>query len=673
MSVAESKAKSPKQSSRKKASPAQSIAPEVLKSILDATPIEYVSIKNLVISDLNARTIPYSKESVRGLAASIAAIGLLQNLVVHDMPDGKSGVACGGRRTTALELLLEDSRIQPDDVVPVKRVSRDIAAAASHAENEQRVAMHPAEQISGFRTLAEMGKTASQIGDELGFGSRHVQRMLKLATLAPSLLKLLAEDKLDIEQCQSLCLENNPERQIAVYENLMSSYSCAPAHLLKRQITESEISVTDPRFGFIGREAYERAGGVVREDLFSSQEGDGTVDRLLVDTLMAEKLEKIALDIQQKESWAWGMGRPVNISRFGGDAADYLLLSAPDAVYNPEDSARLDELTDQLNALDEASDEADAVVSEMNLIEHAAQVRGWTGEVRAKAGVVVSFMEGELYVQRGVCRKADLPADESEEEDKKSSGSVTSVGRVDAADGISVPLLTKMSSERTLAVQAALMQQPEKAVALMVWRMCSSVFSGYSPQTHPFSISVSVAHFSLTREAPSGDEGPAWTALMAEQARLEALLPEGWRKDFTTFFSLKGDLLMSLMAYCTACSVNGVQTRDMGHTSRSPLDALETAIGFHLRDWWQPTKAGYFSSLTHSQIVAAMNDAGSVGAAKDAEKMKKGDAAEHAEFWMKNNRWVPAWLQAPQPETVKEPDSDDTDTDTNTDNTTLAA
>lgn len=670
MSVAESKAKSPKQSSRKKASPAQAIAPEVLKSILDATPIEYVKVKNLVISDLNARTIPYSKESVRGLAASIAAIGLLQNLVVHDMPDGKSGVACGGRRTTALELLLEDSRIQPDDVVPVKRVSREIAAAASHAENEQRVAMHPAEQVTSFRTLAEMGKTPSQIGDELGFGSRHVQRMLKLATLAPSLLKLLAEDKLDMEQCQALCLESDQDRQVAVYENLMATYSCAPAHLLKRQITESEIAVTDARFGFIGREAYELAGGVVREDLFSSQEDDGTVDRLLVDTLMVEKLEKISLEIQQKEGWAWAMGRPSRINRYGTNDNDYLLLPEPDAVYNPDDSRRLDELTDQLNALDEGSDEADAALSEMNLIEHAAEVRGWTEEIRVKAGVVVSFMEGELYVQRGVCRKADLPEDESED-DKKASGSVISVGRVDAAEGISVPLLTKMSSERTLAVQAALMQQPEKAVALLVWRMCCSVFSGCSPQTHPFSISVSVAHSSLTREAPSGNEGPACIALMAEAARLEALLPEGWRKDFTTFFSLEGELLMSLMAYCTACSVNGVQTRDMGHTSRSPLDDLEKAIGFHLRDWWQPTKVGYFSSLTHSQIVAAMNDAGSVGPAKDAEKMKKGDAAEHAEFWMKDNRWVPAWLQGPQPEAVKETSSDDTDTDA--DNTTLAA
>ncbi|MCE6966839.1 ParB/RepB/Spo0J family partition protein [Enterobacter sp. MW07] len=659
MSVAESKTKSSKQSSRKKASPAQDIAPDVLKSILDATPIEYVSIDKLVISDLNARTLPYSKESVRGLAESVATIGLLQNLVVHDMPEGQSGVACGGRRTTALTLLLEENRIRPDDVVPVKRVTRDIAAAASLAENEQRVSMHPAEQITSFRTLAEMGKTASQIGDELGFGSRHVQRMLKLSTLAPSLVKLLAEDKIDMEQCQSLCLESDPERQVAVYENVRAKHSWAPAYMLKNQITESEISVTDSRFAFIGREAYELAGGVVREDLFSAQEGAGTVDRLLTESLMAEKLEKIAGEIEQKEGWSWSMGRLVNINRYGTNDSDYLLLPVPDAVYNPNDSHRLDELADRLNTLDEASEEADDVLVEMNLIEHAAEVRGWSDEVRARAGVVVSFMQGELSVQRGVCRKADLPEEQLQAEDKKGSGSITSVGQGDAAEGISVPLLTKMSSERTLAVQAALMQKPEKAVALAVWRMCCSVFSGYSPQNHPFNISVSVEHYSLTREAPTGNEGPAFTALMAEKTRLESLLPEGWRKDFTTFFSLSGDVLMSLMAFCAACSVNGVQTRDMGHTTRSPLDALETAIDFHLRDWWQPTKSGYFSSLTHSQIVVAMKDAGCVGAAGDAEKMKKGDAAEHAEFWMKNNRWVPAWLQGPQPEAVKETASDD--------------
>ena len=79
-------------------------------------------------------------------------------------------------------------------------------------------------------------------------------------------------------------------------------------------------------------------------------------------------------------------------------------------------------------------------------------------------------------------------------------------------------------------------------------------------------------------------------ALMAEKARLAALLPEGWSRDMTTFLSLSQEGLLSLLSFCTACSLNGVQTRECGHTSRSPLDSLETAIGFHMRDWWQPTK-----------------------------------------------------------------------------------
>ncbi|EMX5088780.1 hypothetical protein AAG875_005322, partial [Escherichia coli] len=54
------------------------------------------------------------------------------------------------------------------------------------------------------------------------------------------------------------------------------------------------------------------------------------------------------------------------------------------------------------------------------------------------------------------------------------------------------------------------------------------------------------------------------------------------------------------------------------------------------------------------QIIDALNDAGLSGAARDAEKMKKGDAAEHAEHHMKDNRWVPDWMCAPRPQAETE-------------------
>ncbi|UDC36676.1 ParB/RepB/Spo0J family partition protein (plasmid) [Klebsiella pneumoniae] len=594
MSATESKVKTAPKTSKKTLKSAEA---EALKVALDAAQVEYVPVSALVKSPLNVRTIPYPAEKVCSMADSIEAIGLLQNLVVHNLPDGRCGVAAGGRRLKALQLLQSENRIDAGYQVMVKKVSDALAVAASMAENEQQMAMHPAEQISGFRTLSEEGKTPAQIGDLLGYSARHVQRMLKLANLAPELITLLAEDKLDVEQCQALSLESDPARQVQVYDQVKTSYGSTPAHLLKRAITDTEIAVTHSRFVFIGREAYEAAGGVVREDLFSAQEGDGTADGVLVERLVQEKLAAAALVIEQQEGWSWSLAREGSVRNYGDDREHYLVLPAPEGEFSAEELQRLDELYATLEATETFEDEA-AIQVLIDEIENAASVRAWTPEQKA-------------------------------------------------AEGISMPLLKKMSSERTLAVQAELVKQPQKAVALMVWRLCSCVFDYCTTTRHPFVLRLEVHHSGLTSEAPTGEDGQAWRYLMQEKARLEALLPEGWQKDFTTFFTLDGQTLMSLMAFCTACSVDGVQTRECGHTRRSDLDGVEAALGFHLRDWWQPTADNFLGLLSKAQIVAALKEAGLTGAASDAEKMKKGDAASHAEQWLSGSRWVPGWMQSP--------------------------
>ncbi|ENV0054973.1 chromosome partitioning protein ParB, partial [Salmonella enterica] len=224
-------------------------------------------------------------------------------------------------------------------------------------------------------------------------------------------------------------------------------------------------------------------------------------------------------------------------------------------------------------------------------------------------------------------------------------------------DEISLPLLTKMSSERTLALQAALVQKPEKTVALMVWRLCTCVFDYCNTTRDPFVMRLEVHHNRLVSEAPSGEEGKAWQSLMQEKARLEALLPEGWKKDFTTFFTLDGKTLMSLMVFCTACSVDGVQTRTMGHTTRSDLDGVERAVDFNLHEWWQPTKNNFFDYLKKPQIVQILSENGLSGAASDALKMKKSDAADLAETMMARHcpQWMPVWMRAPD---AKTPDAE---------------
>ncbi|EKH3107937.1 ParB/RepB/Spo0J family partition protein [Salmonella enterica] len=658
MSVTESKANTPAKTSKKAVKPAEAAA---LKAALEVAQIEMVPLSALVKSPLNVRTIPYPAESVREMADSILTLGLIQNLVVHTLPDGLSGVAAGGRRFAALQLLLSEQRIDAGYLVIVKRVSDELAVVASMVENNNRMAMHPAEQIAGFRKLSEQGKSPAQIGDQLGYSSRHVQRMLKLANLAPELIALLAENKLGVEQCQALSLENDPVRQVEIYQRVKAQHSDAPAHMLKRAVTDTEISVNHSRFVFIGREMYESAGGVVREDLFSAQEGDGTADGVLVERLVHEKLESVALAIELQEGWSWSLAREGAVRNYGDDRDHYLLLPEPEAQYTPDELQRLDELYATQEAAVTFEDEA-AIQVLIDEIENAASVRAWTPEQKAACGVVVSLYDSELYVQRGVQKKP-----QNEESGRQGeNGCIGTLHMIsskpDVTEGISAPLLKKMSSERTLAVQAALVQQPEKAVALMVWRLCSCVFDYCNTTRHPFVMRLEVHHSGLTSEAPTGKSGQAWLSLMQEKARLEALLPDGWKKDYTTFFTLDGQTLMSLMAFCTACSVDGVQTRTMGHTTQSDLDGVETVLGFHLRDWWQPTAANFLGLLSKNQIVAALKEAGLSGAASDAEKMKKGDAASHAEQCLSGTRWVPVWMRAPdaQPD-VAEGEATDSD------------
>ena len=593
MSVTESKAKTGRKSSRK-LSKTQETA---LSALLAQTEEVSVPLASLIKSPLNVRTVPYSAESVSELAESIKGVGLLQNLVVHALPGDPYGVAAGGRRLAALNMLAERGILTADWPVRVKIIPQELATAASMTENGHRRDMHPAEQIAGFRAMVQEGKTPAQIGDLLGYSPRHVQRMLKLADLAPVILDALAEDRITTEHCQALALENDTARQVQVFEAAcQSGWGGKPdVRVIRNLITESEVAVAgNSKFRFVGADAF--SPDELRTDLFSDDEG-GYVDCVALDAALLEKLQAVAEHLREAEGWEWCAGRMEPVGECREDAGTYRCLPEPEAVLTEAEEERLNELMTRYDALENQCEESDLLEAEMKLMRCMAKVRAWTPEMCAGSGVVVSWRYGNVCVQRGVqLRCEDDVADDADRTEQ--------VQEKASVEEISLPLLTKMSSERTLAVQAALMQQPDKSLALL-----------------------------------------------AEYFRLVVLLPDEWKRDMTTFLSLSQEVLLSLLSFCTACSLNGVQTRECGHTSRSPLDTLESAIGFHMRDWWQPTKANFFGHLKKPQIIAALNDAGLSGAARDAEKMKKGDAAEHAEFHMKDNRWVPGWMCAPRPQT----------------------
>ncbi|EBS7383341.1 ParB N-terminal domain-containing protein [Salmonella enterica] len=616
-------------------------------------PVTMIAVGSLVHSALNVRKQAPDAAKLAELAESIKAVGVLQNLVVYEQNDSMLAVAAGGRRLSALQQLLAAGDIDNDFLVPVKVVSEDMAVTLSLTENSLREDMHPADQIRAFMSLSESGKTAAQIGSVLGYTTRHVQKCLRLAGMAPALLEALATDAINLDQLQALSANEDHQRQLNVWQNALAGYSYEQRpEVLRREVLCDEISAENNiQLNFVGRETYEQAGGDFRYDLFTD-EGFIT-DPALLERLTREKLHAAAKEIAAAEGWKWSEGRLSMVRNYGEDAQNYRLEPQPDADLTAEEHTQIAAWEAERNALEDTEENIERVLQLNENIEkltEQAENRAWLYVDRIRGGVVASLKDGALCIQRGVMlRVEDENAVQSTE--KTTPAPETTHKKTDEeeprdpVEAISLPLLTKMSSERTLAVQAALMQQPEKSVALLAWTLCLNVF-GSGAYNKPAQVSLTCKHYSLTNDAPSGKEGTAFQALMQEGRRLETLLPQDWKQDFTTFFTLNTTDLTGLLSFCTACSLDGVQTREMGHTSRSPLDALEVSLGFHMRDWWQPTKANFFDHLKKPQIIDALNEAGQTGAARDADKMKKGDAAELAEIKMANNRWVPVWMCA---------------------------
>ncbi len=178
MSVTESKAVS--KASKSTRSPKKAAVTGAVEQALANAPVEMVPVSQLVHIGQNVRKHKPDPEKLQELAASILSVGVLQNLVVCQMPDGMLGVAAGGRRLSALHLLLEAGSLTADYPVPVKIVELGMAMYVSETENSKRENMHPADQIAAFAKMSETGDTAAQIGSVLGYTTKHVQKCLRL-------------------------------------------------------------------------------------------------------------------------------------------------------------------------------------------------------------------------------------------------------------------------------------------------------------------------------------------------------------------------------------------------------------------------------------------------------------------------------------------------------------
>lgn len=620
-------------------------------------PVEMVAVTRLELSPYNVRR--KAPTGIEALAEIIAAKGVMQNLIVHEIKSPKNktvklGVCAGQRRMLALQYLLAKGRIADDYLVPVQIQSEGEALSLSLIENKEREAMHPADQCVAFQHLVQEGKTIPFIAAFFSISEAAVRRELKLASVSPKLLDVFRSNEMSYEQVTALALTDDHAMQERLWFDAESDWM-RNADQLREAITGSELDAKhSPLVAFATLEAYEAAGGYVRRDLFSNAPNAGYIaDIELLNRLVAEKLETIAQEVAA-EGWAWVEVRP---KRDHTEMARYGRLHPTRREYTKKEKAearKLEKAQSEADAAvndycDAGNDEDDtyaqleqaAVLAERAVLDYSARLLSWSDEQKARAGVIVSLNhQGQPKIERGLVRPTEKAA-------VKKDGVIGAEALTAEPEKVKPlhgeTLCRRLTAHRTAAVQAELMKQPTVALALVMHKLIPEVFADvYEPwlRASALELSATCAHRKLLQLADDMEPSTAWQAIDGERQKWAAMLPQRYRDLLPWLLSQSEDVMANLFAFCVAATVDGVSEVDRPHNVNTISDVLD----LDMAKYWQPTRASYLQHVPKQRIVDVVAQAVSPQAANPLGAMKKGDAAAAAELMLAETKWLPEVL-----------------------------
>lgn len=605
----------------------------------------FISARNLSLSPLNVRKTG-GETGIEQLADLIEAEGVLQTLDVYECESGEGkkkathAVVAGGRRWRALQLLIRQKRIRPDYAVPCLIVSYDRAVQISLAENSGREPMHPADEFDAFRQLVDAGQSVEDVAARFGVSPVVVQRRLKLANVCPTFVALYREGEITLEHLMAFAVTDDHMRQQEAWDSL-KPYERHPS-TLRRVLTEHETSAREPLAKFVGIKAYERAGGMVRRDLFQQEDEGVMLDSELLRQLAVQKLEKHAEKLKA-EGLAWVEVRP----EWGyPDRADYGRVRTIHRTASEQEQAQIDalnarraELDAQLEAAGENEEQYDEVSQQIDGIEGQLEAFDEAREVvdpaqQALAGAVVSIdHDGKLHIERDLLKPEDAKR--------------FARARKDAVAGPKAPrvhsaaLVRRLNAQRTLALQATLAQRLDVALIALTHRLVLKTFPPYGLSRDSV-VEIDARSAALAPHAEELTGSKAHVALQARRDALEASLPKDSQQLFAWLLEQPQADVLSLLAFCVAQSVDAV-TDDETHGA---VDELARAAGLDMREWWSATAANYFGSVPKSRILDVVREAVSPEATVPLAKLPKAALVQAAEAKVAGTGWLPELMRS---------------------------
>ena len=601
-----------------------------------------------------------AEEGIGELADSIAAVGLLQGLVVKKEPRGKYAVIAGRRRLMALSKLADGGQVKATMPVPCRIAPKDAdLPEISLTENFCRLPIHPADEFKAFQLLIDSGKSVADVAARFGVTEAVVLRRLALARVSPNLIDRYREGELNLELLQAFTLTDDHDAQEAVW-NQLQPWNRKP-HIVRQLLSNDDIPASDKRVRFVGLENYEQAGGGIRRDLFADGEaGTYITDPAFLNRLVSEKLKTLSDEIEN-EGWKWIEIQPEidhqAISRYRRVHAPELPLSEEahaEITALEETRERLAEkLADEEEAEDSPEiqaiyDQIDEIDARIHSIRRDRKVN-YSDDIKARCGVVIGVgQDGEATFVRGLLRKEDeKEVSGSDDANEKIGSAPANPAPEPESANYSAALVETLTQHKTAAIAVELSQRPSVALAAVVHAMTLSEF-GLDLNLYRSKTCVQVSTREAFLEGASGS--PALASLQQQKgAWLEILAaqPDIWA------WCLKQDqpTLLKLLAHLVARTVNAVKSKSDTEdaTARfAQADHLAAALDVDMSKWFTPTAENFFSKVSKTSMAEALAEAGKPASA-DSLKLKKAQLAALAETELKSTGWLPVPIRTSSP------------------------
>lgn len=637
-----------------------------------------IPFNRLVLSQSNVRRIK-SGVSIEELAQDIARRTLLQSLTVRPVLDedgaetGMFEVPAGGRRYRALELLVKQKRLARNAPVPCVIRTDGLAEEDSLAENVQRAPLHPLDQFRAFRDLGEKGMSEQEIAAAFFVSVQVVKQRLRLASVSPRLLDVYAEDGMSLDQLMAFAVNPDHERQEQVWEAVQRSHN-KEIYYIRRLLTEGSVRASDKRAQFVGIEAYETAGGDIMRDLFQQDDGGWLQDPMLLDRLVAEKLEREADNIRS-EGWKWvevavdfPYGHTYGLRRISGDSVAMIDEEVAAAEALRAEYERLEQEHSDVDVLPEGIDqrlgEIETAIAELD--ERPVQ---YAPDEIARAGAFASIdASGVLRVDRGYVRPEDEPAipepergGDADSRDTTATASAsgdTAEGQIGTSAGTEEPdqeegikpvpdrLMTELTAYRTLALRDALAQDPDVAFLAALHALCLKLFYRYTPES---CLDIDAKSVVFGSQGPGLSDAAIAKGVDERHRRWSEQLPRESAELWDALSAFDRNSRDALFAHCIALSVNAVyEPWNRRPHALAHADRLAEAIGLDVAAaGWSPAVDNYLGRVTKARILQAVRETKGETAAQLIEHLKKGEMAERAQELLVGSGWLPEPLRTP--------------------------